>query len=344
MNLLKKPFCLFFLTVCLLGAILFTGCTKAENSALTPLVLSEVVHSVFYAPQYAAMELGYFAEEGIELTVEIGGGADKCMTALLSGGADVILCGTEAGIYVQAEGAEDVPQVIAQLTQRAGNFLVSREAASDFSWDDVRRRTIIGGRVGGMPEMILEYILNQHGIQVGTDVTVLTNIETSATAAAFTSGTGDYTTEFEPNATTLEKEGAGYVVASLGTDSGYVPYTVYFASSSAVEEEPELLQAFTDAIYRGQVWCSEHTAAEIAEVISPQFSETDLSTLTAIIERYQSQDTWTVNPMMSTDSFDLIQDILLFSGTLEERIAYDDLVNPDFARAAMSGKIASASE
>ena len=324
MKPIRKIFSAF--CVLLLGLpLLLSGCSR-ETGDLKPLRLNEVVHSVFYAPQYVAMELGFFREEGLDLTVDIGGGADKCMTALLSDNADVVLCGTEAGIYVHAQGRSEVPMVIAQLTQRAGNFLVAREADPDFTWDSVRGKTIIGGRVGGMPEMVLEYILDQNGIKAGTDVEILTNIETGSTAGAFAAGTGDYTTEFEPSATAIEAEGRGHVVASLGVESGYVPYTVYFASSDRLRQEPALFDAFIRAIERGEQWCATHSAAEIAEAIQPQFSETSLDTLTAIIERYQAQDTWRTDPVLSREALTLIQDILEFSGTLTDRIPYEAIL------------------
>lgn len=328
-----KKLCVLLVTA-VLSLTLFTGCSGTKEDSLTPLTLNEVVHSVFYAPQYVAIELGFFEEEGIDLTVDVGNGADKSMTALVSGNADVALCGTEAALYIHAEGRDDLPIVFAQLTQRAGNFLVAREPSSTFTWDDVRGKTIIGGRPGGMPEMVLEYILDQNGLTPGEDVEILTNLDLSATAGAFSSGTGDYTTEFEPGASTLENAGQGYVVTSLGIDSGYVPYTVYVATSSKLKNDPDLIQRFTNAIYKGQLWCQEHTSAEIAEVIHPQFSETDVETLTGIIERYRSQDTWTATPLMSEDSLTLIQDILEFSGTLSHRIDYSNAVTTTFAEKA----------
>ena len=328
-----KKIIISLLAVCLCIASL-AGCAKQDARGLTTVTLSEVVHSIFYAPQYVAMELGFFEEEGIDLQVDVGNGADKCMTALLSGNADIALCGTEAALYIHAEGREDVPKVFAQLTQRAGNFLVAREPDPDFTWDDVRGKTIIGGRQGGMPQMVLEYILHQNGIEMGTDVEIITNLDLSATASAFAAGTGDYTTEFEPGASTLELAGQGHVVASLGVDSGYVPYTVYMTTSSLIEDNPELIQSFTNAIYKGLIWCQEHTSAEIAEVIHPQFSETDPTALEAIIERYRSQDTWIDHPLMEESSLELIQDILQFSGTLDRRIPYEDTVVTDFAENA----------
>ncbi len=328
-----KKFIVSLLITCLCITAL-AGCGKANEAGLTKVTLSEVVHSIFYAPQYVAMELGFFEEEGIDLQVDLGNGADKCMTALLSGNADITLCGTEAALYIHAEGREDVPKVFAQLTQRAGNFLVGREPDPDFTWDDVRGKTIIGGRQGGMPQMVLEYILHQNDIKIGTDVDVITNLDLSATASAFSAGTGDYTTEFEPGASTLELAGQGHVVASLGVDSGYVPYTVYMTTSSLIEKNPELIQSFTNAIYKGLLWCQDHTSAEIANVIHPQFSETDPDTLTTIIERYRSQDTWIDHPLMKESSLDLIQDILQHSGTLDERISYEDAVITTFAQKA----------
>ncbi len=328
-----KKLIISLLVVCLCAATLI-GCSKTDEKGLTKVTLSEVVHSIFYAPQYVAMELGFFEEEGIDLQVDLGNGADKCMTALLSGNADVALCGTEAALYIHAEGREDVPKVFAQLTQRAGNFLVARELDPDFSWDDVRGTTIIGGRQGGMPQMVLEYILHQNGIEMGTDVEIITNLDLAATASAFAAGTGDYTTEFEPGASTLELAGQGHVVTSLGVDSGYVPYTVYMTTSSLMEENPELIQSFTNAIYKGLIWCQDHTSAEIAEVIHSQFTETDVETLTTIVERYRSQDTWIDHPLMEETSLELIQDILQFSGTLDQRISYENVVVTEFAENA----------
>lgn len=208
------------LSLVLTGALVmsaFTGCASAPvEEALTPVRLNEVVHSVFYAPQYVAMELGFFEEEGLDVTVAVGNGADKSMTALLSGAADIALLGTEAGIYVYNEGKENYPKAFAQLTQRAGNFLVSREAEPDFKWSDLTGKSVIGGRLGGMPEMILEYALKENGLVIGETVEVINNIDFSSTAGAFAGDVGDYTVEFEPVATTLENNGGGHIVASLG--------------------------------------------------------------------------------------------------------------------------------
>ena len=327
---MKKKLCLLLTaSLCLTGAV---GCSsKPQETTLTPVRLNEVVHSVFYAPQYVAQEMGFFEEEGLDVTVAIGNGADKSMTALLSDSADIALLGTEAGIYVYNEGKEDYPKAFAQLTQRAGNFLISRQEEPDFQWEDLKGKSVIGGRLGGMPELVLEYVIKENGMTKGEDVEIINNIDFSSTAGAFTGNIGDYTVEFEPVATTLEQNGSGHIVASLGAASGYVPYTVYMANDAFLQEHPEVIEAFTRAVYRGQQWVETHTSAEIAEVILPQFPESDAETLTTIIERYKTQDTWKTDPTFSEEGFTLIQDIMEQGGELSQRVPFADLVRNEFA-------------
>jgi NitT/TauT family transport system substrate-binding protein len=305
---------------------------------LTPVTLSEVAHSIFYAPQYAAIELGYFEEEGIDLTLINSAGADKVMTALISDGADIGFMGSEASIYVYAEGNPDYAVNFAQLTQRAGNFLVGREADEDFKWEDLKGKNVLGGRAGGMPEMVFEYILKKNGIDPKTDLSIDQSIDFGLTAAAFMEGDADYTVEFEPFATSIELENSGSVVASLGVDSGYVPYTAYCAKKSYYEEHADIIQGFTNAIQKGLDYVNSHTAEEIAAVIKPQFEETDESTIAAIVERYLSQDTWKEDLVFSEESFDLLQDILTEAGELAEKVPYADLVNTEYAEQAKSDR------
>lgn len=313
------------------------GKADAQNENLTKVTLNEVAHSIFYAPQYVAIELGYFEEEGIDLELVTGFGADKVMTALLSGEADIGFMGSEASIYTYAGGAADAPVNFAQLTQRAGNFLVSREPMEAFSWQDLVGEEVLGGRRGGMPEMVFEYILRKNGIDP-SEVKIDQGIDFGSTAAAFSSGKGSFTVEFEPSATILEQEGVGTVVASLGTDSGYVPYTAYCAKSGYLEEQAEVIQAFVNALQKGMDYVNTHTPEEIAEVIAPQFQETDLETVTAIVTRYAQQDTWKENLVFEEESFGLLQDILQQAGELEERVPYEALVNTEFASKAAEDK------
>lgn len=331
---MKKKICLVLAGLLCLGA--GVGCaSQAEGDALTPVRLNEVVHSVFYAPQYVALEKGFFEEEGLAVTVAVGNGADKSMTALLSDSADIALLGTEAGLYVYAEGKAEYPKTFAQLTQRAGNFLVSRKEETDFQWSDLSGKSVIGGRLGGMPELVLEYVVKENGMKIGEDMEIINNIDFSSTAGAFLGNVGDYTVEFEPAATTLEQSGAGYIVASLGEASGYIPYTVYMAQDAFLKEHPDVVEAFTRAIYKGQQWVDSHTSAEIAEVILPQFPDSDAETLATIIARYKAQDTWKTDPAVSEEGFALIQKIMIEGGELAESIPYADLVVTDFAEKVM---------
>ena len=311
-----------------------SGCAASpEANGMTTVRLNEVVHSVFYAPQYVALANGYFEDEGLNIELSVGNGADKSMTALLSDSADIALLGTEAGIYVINEGRENSVKAFAQLTQRAGNFLISRTDGENFDWESLRGKSVIGGRKGGMPELVLEYVLKQKGLE--NDVEIINNISFESTAGAFAADVGDFTVEFEPTATSLEQEGVGYVAASLGTECGFVPYTVYMASSKYMEENPEIIQKFTNAVYRGQLWTENHTSGEIAEVIQSYFPENDVETLAGIIERYKSQDTWRATPVYSEEDFELFEDIMEEGGELTRRVAFDELIDNSFAQKAV---------
>lgn len=312
------------------------ACTKEEikEPGITKVVLSEVAHSIFYAPMYVAIEEGYFEEEGIDLELVTAFGADKVMTAVLSGEADIGFMGSESSIYTYNEGATDYVVNFAQLTQRAGNFLVAREEMPDFTWEDLKGTDVLGGRKGGMPQMVFEYILKQNHIDPATDLNINQNIDFGSTAAAFSEGQGDYTVEFEPHATSLEEAGKGYVIASLGEDSGYVPYTAFSAKGSYIEKNPEVIQSFTNALQKGMDYVQKHSPEEIAQVIAPQFAETDVNTITTIVKRYYDQDTWKSDLVFEKESFDLLQDILDMAGELSNRAPYEDLVNTTYAKKA----------
>ena len=328
------------LFLCLsLAVCLIVGCggnkeTVGEGGK-TKVVLNEVAHSIFYAPMYVAIEEGYFADAGIELELVTGFGADKTMTAVLTDEADIGFMGSESTVYTYAGGTEDYVVNFAQLTQRAGNFLVSREPIDGFSWDMLKGKEVLGGRAGGMPEMVFEFILEKNNIQPFTDVIIDQSIDFGSTAAAFSGGQGDFTIEFEPHATLLEKKGDGHVVASLGEESGYVPYTSFSAKKSYLEDHQETVQAFVDALQRGMDYVQSHTPEEIAKVIAPQFAETDMDTLTAIVGRYHEQDTWKSDLIFEKDSFELLQNILDGAGVLKERVPYEELVTTEFAEAAV---------
>ncbi len=336
----KKWIALAAAVILAVTALPVTAFARKNNSSddkmLTKITLNEVAHSIFYAPQYVAIEEGYFKDEGLDMTLITGFGADKTMTAVISGEADIGFMGAEASIYAYQEGATDPVVNFAQLTQRAGNFLVAREEMPDFKWEDLKGRKVLGGRKAGMPEMVFEYILKKNGLDPQKDLSINQSIDFGSTAAAFTGDdSADFTVEFEPSATALEKAGAGYVVASLGVDSGYVPYTSYSAKTSFLNENPTVVQSFTDALQKGMEYVQSHSPAEIAQVIAPQFPETDLETLTIIVTRYYEQDTWKENLVFEKDSFELLQDILESAGELTKRVDYSQLVTTEFANSAV---------
>ncbi len=332
---MKKKRLLILLVAALTAAcLLLVSCAQKDGDELTHVTVSEVTHSVFYAPQYAAIALGYFEEEGIELELINGGGADKVMTALLSGQVDIGFSGPEACIYVYNEGGADHPMVFAQLTKRDGSFIVGREADADFALESIKGSHILGGRAGGVPYMTLEYVLGQHGVDPDN-----TNIDTSvafdAMAGAFTGGTGDYVTLFEPTASLLEAEGKGYVLASVGEESGEIPYTAYYSTQSYLKDNRDTVESFTRAIYRAQKWIAETEPAEIAATIASFFPDTSEELLTSVAARYKAIDAWNADPLMKEAALERLQDVMEAAGELETRVPYEKMVNTEFAETVM---------
>lgn len=316
-----------------LAMAFFCGCKKKDDETVK-IALSEVTHSVFYAPQYVAIEKGFFKDEGIEIELSTGQGADAVAAAVLSGQMDIGFAGPEAAIYVYNEGRDNYLKVFAQVTQRDGSFLVSREKNDDFKWSDLKGAHILPGRKGGVPYMAFEYVLKQQGFDTQKDLVLDNSVQFAMMTGAFTSGTGDYVTAFEPTASMLEKEGKGYIVAAVGDAAGEIPYTAYFASKEYIEENEKVIQGFTNAIAKGQKWCMEHTAAEIAEVIAPSFPDTDLELLTKSIENYVSIDAWNSTPVMKKEAFDRLQDVMTSAGELTKRADFDKIVDNSFAEKA----------
>lgn len=332
---MKKKLLAFSLV--LFFALQTVACSESGSDSagdLQKITLNEVAHSIFYAPMYVAIEEDYFKEEGLDVELVTGFGADKTMTALLTGEADIGFMGSESTIYTYVGGSDDYAVNFAQLTQRAGNFLVSREPIDSFSWDMLKGEEVLGGRAGGMPQMVFEYILKKNNIDPKTDLAIDQSIDFGSTAAAFSGGQGQFTVEFEPHATALEEKGDGYIVASLGEESGYVPYTAFSAKKSFIEENPEVIQAFTNALQKGMDYVNSHSPEEIATIIQPQFEETDRETLVTIITRYYEQDTWKENLIFEDDAFTLLQNILEEAGELDARVPYENLVNTEFATKA----------
>jgi len=318
--------------LCVVMAFMVVGCQeKAPEKTMDKIVLNEVTHSVFYAPMYAAISLGYFEEEGLEIELVNGGGADKSMTALLSGQADIGLMGPEAAIYVFNEGRENSAMVIGQLTKRDGSFLVGREPDEDFKWTDVAGKTIIGGRKGGVPEMTLEYVLRKNGLEPGVDVFVDTSIQFDLMGGAFEGGVGDYVTLFEPVASMFEKEGKGYILAAVGQESGEVPYTAFQTTKSYIKENPDIIRRFLKAIYRGQQWVQKASDKELAEAIVDFFPDTSIEALMMVAKSYREIDAWMDTPIMKKEAFDRLQEIIIQAGVLTEKVDFENVVDNSFA-------------
>lgn len=329
---MKKALSLF-LGAALCAAAL-SGCSSKND--LQTVRLCEVTHSIFYAPQYAAMELGYFEEEGIEIELSNGGGADKVMSAVLSDSMDIGLAGPEACIYVYNEGKDDYPQVFAQLTKRDGSMLVGRTEQPDFTWQSLKGSHILPGRKGGVPYMAFEYALKENGLDPAADLLLDTSVQFDNMTGAFLGGTADYVTVFEPAASSLQAEGKGYIVAAVGDAVGDLPYTAYFAKSSYMEENAELIQGFTNAVAKGEAWVKTHSAEEVAKLVAPHFADTDLELLTSAVENYQKVGAYCEIPVMSKEGFDRLQTVMESAGELSQRAAFDAVVNNTFAEKAVS--------
>lgn len=318
----------FFIVLIICCSILFSysNTKQRKNKKLEEVTLAEVAHTVFYAPMYVAIEKGYFEDEGIIVDLILTSGADKVSAALLAGDADIGFSGSEATIYVYNGGEKDYLKTFSQLTQKDGSFLVSREKIENFSLDDLKGKSIIGGRAGGMPEMTLEYALKQNGIDPRSDVSIDTSVAFPAMSGAFIGGQGDFVTLFEPTATMVEKQGYGYVVASVGELGGTVPYTSYSARISYIKEHPELIKKFDKAIQRGLDYVHEHDDKTVAKVILKQFPDSSLNDLESAIKRYRENDTWPTTTNFSEESFDHLQDIMIDYGEIDKKVDYKKLL------------------
>ena len=327
---MKKKFIIwigiFFLLLVAIISLFFLDLNKNDNKNLTKIKVAEVARTIFYAPMYAAINQGYFAEEGLDVELLLTPGADKVTAAVLSGDVEIGFSGSEATIYVYNGEEKDYLQTFAQLTQKDGSFLVSREKIDNFTLDDLRGKTVVGGRAGGMPEMTFEWALRQKGIDPKKDLTIDTSVAFAAMSGAFIGGNGDFVTLFEPNALQIEQQGLGYVVASIGKLGGIVPYTSYSARKSYIENHPDIIEKFTNAIQKGLDFVHSHTDEEVAEAIMEFFPDTSKNDLVNVIKRYRSIDSWPTSTTFTEESFNHLQDIMIASNELKEKVPYEDLI------------------
>ncbi len=326
------------LLLCMLMAMSFVACDneKTEERSVDKIRLGEVTHSVFYAPQYAAINLGFFAEEGIEIELSNLGGADKVMSALLSNQIDVGFCGPEASIYVYNEGREDYCEVFAQMTKRDGSFLVGKDKPDTFDWNQLKGKTVIPGRKGGVPYMTFEYLLKEKGIDPKNDLVLDDSIQFSLMAGAFSGSSAEYVTLFEPTASMIEQENKGYILASIGQETGEIPYTAYCAKKSYIGDNEDLIERFTKAVYKGLKWVNENSAEEVAKVILDSFPDTDLELMTKVVQRYKDIDSWKTDPVLDEVSFDKLQTVMESAGELSKKAPYDKIVNNKYANKVLN--------
>ena len=322
-NMKNKIFTIIFLVLIFLLASFALFSKKDEY--LKKIKVAEVAHSIFYAPQYVSVHNGYFKDEGLDVEIILTPGADKVTASVLSGDVDIGFSGSEATVYVYNQGEKNYLKTFAQLTQKDGSFIVSREKIDNFNIGMLKGKYIIGGRLGGMPEMTLEYILSKNNIKK-SELTIDTSIAFASMQGAFIGGTGDSVSLFEPNATQVEKAGYGYVVASLGELGGVIPYTSYSAKKSYLEENNETVKKFTKAIQKGLDFVNSNDSETIAKIILPEFPDTKLEDLTAAIEQYKSVNTWPKNTEFTEESFLHMQDIMENANQLEKRVSYQDLI------------------
>ena len=330
--------CTLLLSMVLIASI-FTGCGSgsSSNTSVKKVRLNEVVRSVFYAPMYAAISQGYFKQEGLDIELSTGQGADKTMQQVLSKNADIGFAGPEQSIYIHNQNREDYPVVFAQLTQKDGSFLVGRKQENNFNWESLKGKTIIGARPGGVPEMTLEYVLKNHGINPKKDVKIITNIDFTATSGAFKAGTGDYVALFEPTASILRQSNSGYIEASIGAAAGTLPYTCFFSTKSYIDKNPDVIQKFTNAIYKGQKWVNSNSDATVAENIKSFFPGTDVKLIEQNVKNYRAVNAYASNPIIKEADINRLMDIIqgYQSSLIKQRPAFNKLVNTDFAKKAV---------
>ncbi len=323
------------LLVCAMVVALLAGCGGSGNDSKTKIRVGEVTRSVFYAPQYVALTQGMFEAEGLDVELQTTAGGDKTMTALLSGGIDVALVGSETSIYVYQQGAEDPVINFAQLTQTDGTFLVAREKPAAFDWNDLKGSVFLGQRKGGMPQMAGEFTLKKHGIDPHNDLELIQNVDFANIAAAFASGTGEYVQLFEPQASIFEQEGKGHVIASFGVESGHLPYTVFMAKKSYIGKNEDAVQRFTNAIVKAQQWVDEHSPEEIADAVLDYFPETDKAVVVSVIKRYKEQGSYATSPVVDETEWNNLLDVMESAGELPERTPHSAIVDNSFAEQAI---------
>ena len=320
-----KKFIIALLSILFIVPFCLVGCSDGNNNKIR---LSEVTHSIFYAPLYIAINKGYFEEYDIEIELSNGGGADKCMTALVSKSADIALMGPEATIYVANQGKQDMPVVFGQLTKRDGSFIIGRESVSDFTWDILANKEILGGRQGGVPAMTLEYAIEKNNVE---NCTIRYDVAFDNLTSAFIGGTGDFVTAFEPAASAIVEAGKGHILASVGAETGEIPYTAFTANSSYISENKEIIKNFLRAIMKGYNFLVSSNINDIVDALRPSFEGTSDESIKKSIEAYIAIDSWNSTPVMTEVAYNNLIRIMKNAGSLTEDVPFSSVVNNSYA-------------
>ncbi|WP_314587813.1 ABC transporter substrate-binding protein [Paenibacillus terrigena] len=331
---MKRKSWIGMLLFVMLSGMVLSACSGSKGESVKVKV-GEVTRSMFYAPEYVALAKGFFKDEGLDVDLQTTAGGDKTMTALLSGGIDVALVGSETSVYVAQQGADDPVINFAQLTQTDGTFLVSRKPVDSFNWDQLKNSTFLGQRKGGMPQMAGEFTLKKHGINPQADLNLIQNIDFANIATAFASGTGDYVQLFEPQASIFEKEGKGHVIASFGVESGKLPYTVFMTKKSFIDKNSDTVQKFTNAVHKAQMWVQENSPEAIADTIFPYFKDTDRDIAISVVKRYKEQGSYATDPILDESEWNNLMDVMSTAGELKSKVEYKSIVNTSFAEKSM---------
>lgn len=329
---MKKKIFALVLCCCLVWVSLgLTACN--EDNGYTTVRLNEVTHSVFYAPLYVAINKGYFEEYGMEIELTNGAGSDNTMTALISGSADIGLMGPETTVYCNVQGMNNYPVIFGQLTKRDGSFLLSKQDEADtFEWSDLENKHVLIGRQGGMPAMTMQYIMNMHGLYDGVNCTMNDSVEFALMGSVFDADdTVDYTTLFEPTASLYQNEGKGYIVDSVGSESGEVPFTAFTALNDYLTKNPDTAKNFLLAVNKGYEYMCNNDPEVVAEALAPSFEDTSLESLTYVVESYVDIDAWCSSPVMTEDAYDRLIAIMKNAGELDQDVAFEDIVDNTIA-------------
>jgi NitT/TauT family transport system substrate-binding protein len=297
--------------------------------------LNEVLRSLFYTPQYVALRIGAFEQEGIKIAgPKTTWGAQATLTEIVSGNSDIALIGPEAVALTQQAGPDRRLINFAALTNTDGSFILSKTPMPNFKIADLKGKTIVTSGKGSTPVLVLEHLIRQAGLDPAKDVTIR-NIPVSANVLpSYLEPNTQFGQSFEPGITQMVSQGKGHRVASVGALLGAVPYTAYATTVSYLEKNPKVIQGFTNAIYKALIWTDTHSPQEIAKLIAPDFKNVPEDTIATVVAEYKKVNTWASSPVITPEGMKKMLDLLVGGGILKETAPYDRVVNPTFAQKA----------